>query len=133
MFDWLTMTSASAGSRGASPARSGLAATLACAAALLVVPGVAVCGPRTKQKLTGDSTLAEWKAASTDARSEISVAIARKRLGADAAKLDVAKAAMEITGCVSATARDPRFEAWKVEPTAATCLDAPEKPAPAKD
>jgi hypothetical protein len=133
MFDWLRMTSADVGSPGASSSRRGLVATLACVAALLVVPGVAVCGPRTKPKLTGESTLAEWKAASTEARSEISVAIARKRLGAEAAKLDVAKAAMEITGCVSATARDSRFEAWKVEATAATCLDAPEKPAPAKD
>lgn len=127
------MTNGYAGCRDASPKLPRLAAALACAAALLVVPGVAVCGPRAKQKLTGESTLAEWKVASTEARSEISVAIARKRLGAAAAKLDVAKAAMEITGCVSATARDSRFESWKVEPTAATCLDAPEKPAPAKD
>jgi hypothetical protein len=114
---------------GAWATRRGLAKLLTVTAALFVLPGVAASGPRAKPKLTGESTLADWKAASTDARSEISVAIARKRLGADAAKLDVAKAAMEITGCVTATAGDSRFEAWKVEPTAATCLDAPERPA----
>lgn len=98
-------------------------------AALAAVPMAAIAAPRAKQKLTAQSTLAEWKAASPDARSEVAVALARKRLGAGAAKLDVATAAMEITGCLTATARDPRFEAWKVEPTAATCLDAPERPA----
>jgi hypothetical protein len=116
-------------SPGAASRRRELAALLACTAVFFVLPGVAAAGPRAKPKLTGESTLADWKAASTDARSEISVAIARKRLGADAAKLDVAKAAMEITGCLTATAGDSRFEAWKVEPTAATCLDAPERPA----
>ena len=96
--------------------------------ALLAPAHTAVAERRKAPKLTAQSTLAEWKGASADARSRVAVAIARKRLGADAAKLDVATAAMEITGCVSATARDPRFEAWKVEPTAATCLDAPELP-----
>ena len=82
-----------------------------------------------KPKLSEQSTLAEWKLASAEARSEVAVAIARKRLAADASKLEVATAAMEISGCLSATARDPRFDAWQVAPTAATCLDAPERPA----
>ena len=36
---------------------------------------------------------------------------------------------MEISGCLSATARDERFGGWKVAATAATCLTAPEKEA----
>ena len=46
-----------------------------------------------------------------------------------ATKLEIATAAMEITGCVTSTARDARLDAWQIAPTAATCLDAPERPA----
>jgi hypothetical protein len=77
--------------------------------------------------LTGDSTLAEWRSATAAARSQVAVSLARNRLAADASKLDVAKLAMEITGCVSATARDSRLDGWKVSPTANTCLTAPER------
>jgi hypothetical protein len=104
------------------------AALLACVAAVLVFPGVAVAGQRAKPKLTGESTLADWKKADAEARSEVAVTIARKRLGDSATKLEVATAAMEITGCVTVTARDSRFEAWQVAPTATTRLDAPERP-----
>lgn len=78
--------------------------------------------------LTADSTLTQWKAADAADRSRVSVEIARTRLGDKADRLEVAKAAMEITGCVSRTAGDARFGAWKVGPTAATCLTAPERP-----
>jgi hypothetical protein len=77
--------------------------------------------------LTGDSTLADWQAATPAARSQVAVALARNRLSPEASKLDVAKLAMEITGCVSATARDARLGGWKVSPTATTCLTAPER------
>ncbi len=79
------------------------------------------------RELTGDSTLAEWKAAPSSDRSRVAVALSRNRLPADASKLDIAKMAMEITGCVSATAKDERMNGWKVAPTAATCLTAPER------
>jgi len=78
--------------------------------------------------LSADSTLTQWKAADAADRSRVSVEIARTRLGDKADRLEVAKAAMEITGCVSRTAGDARFGAWKVGPTAATCLTAPERP-----
>lgn len=78
--------------------------------------------------LTGDSTLAEWTKATAAERSRVAVALAKNRLEPTATKLEIAKTAMEITGCVSSTARDARFAAWKVAPTAATCLTAPEKP-----
>jgi hypothetical protein len=83
-----------------------------------------------KPKLAETSTLAEWKAASASARSEVSVAIARRKLPATATKLEIATAAMEISGCVTKTASDARFDAWQVAPTATTCLTAPERPAP---
>jgi hypothetical protein len=98
-------------------------------AALLTRPGAATSGGRSTTKLTEQSTLAQWKAADADSRSKVAVAIARKRLAADATKLEVATAAMEISGCLTATARDARFDAWQVEPTAKTCLEAPERPA----
>ncbi len=78
--------------------------------------------------LTGDSTLAEWRAATAAERSQVAVALAKNRLAADAGKLEIATAAMEISGCLSATARDTRLDAWKVAPAAATCLSAPERP-----
>jgi len=80
--------------------------------------------PRT---LTGDSTLADWQKATAAERSRVAVALAKNRLAPTATRLEIATAAMEITGCISATARDARFAAWKVAPTAATCLAAPEK------
>ena len=55
--------------------------------------------------------------------------MARKHLPAEATKLELATAAMEITGCLTATAKDPRFAAWPLAPTAKTCLTAPERPA----
>lgn len=79
--------------------------------------------------LGADSTLTQWKAADADDRSRVAVEIARERLGPAADRLALAKAAMEITGCLSRTATDARFGAWKVGPTAATCLSAPERPA----
>lgn len=81
-------------------------------------------------RLTESSTLAEWKAANASSRSEVAVAIARKKLPPTATKLEIATAAMEISGCLSKTAGDARFDSWQVEPTATTCLTAPEKPAP---
>ena len=81
-----------------------------------------------KPSLSGDSTLADWRAAPSSEHSRVAVALAKNRLGPDATKLDIAKMAMEITGCVSVTAKDSRFEAWKVAPTATTCLTAPERP-----
>jgi len=77
--------------------------------------------------LTGDSTLAEWKAASPGERNAVAVALARNRLAPDAPKLDIATMAMEITGCLSRTADDTRVTGWKVAPTATTCLTAPER------
>ncbi|MFN2376695.1 MAG: hypothetical protein ABR538_09165 [Candidatus Binatia bacterium] len=108
-------------------------------ALLLSIPGAAMAEPATapavqspasheRPPLTENSTLAEWKAATGAERSRLAVALSRKRLGPGAADLTVATAAMEITGCVSATAGDSRFQAWTVEPTAATCLSAPEYP-----
>jgi hypothetical protein len=79
--------------------------------------------------LTGDSTLADWTRATPAERSQVAVALARNNLPADATRLQVATAAMEITGCLTRTAADTRFARWKVAPTAATCLTAPEKPA----
>ena len=79
--------------------------------------------------LTEDSTLAQWKTASRSDRSRVAVALAHKRLGLDAGKLEIATTAMEISGCLTATGRDSRFDAWTLEPTAATCLTAPERPA----
>jgi hypothetical protein len=84
-------------------------------------------------KLSETSTLAQWKAASASDRSEVAVAIARAKLAPTATKLEVATAAMEISGCLTATARDSRFEAWQVAPTATTCLTAPERPAAKAD
>jgi hypothetical protein len=78
--------------------------------------------------LDANSTLTQWKAADADDRSRVAVEIARGRIGPDADRLALAKAAMEITGCLSRTATDPRFGGWKVGPTAATCLSAPEFP-----
>lgn len=108
-------------------------------AMLLWSPGAATADPATapplespatpeRPVLTGTSTLAEWKAASGPERSHLAVELSRKRLGPGAEDLAVATAAMEITGCLTATARDPRFQAWTVAPTAATCLSAPELP-----
>jgi hypothetical protein len=105
------------------------AAYFAFVAALLALPGAASPGGGSGTKLTEQSTLADWKTADAEARSEVAVAIARKRLAADATRLEVATAAMEISGCLTATARDARFDAWQVEPTAKTCLEAPERPA----
>jgi hypothetical protein len=100
-------------------------------ALVLAVPAAAVSGQRAavKPQLTEQSTLAQWKSADAESRSKVAVAIARKRLAADATRLEVATAAMEISGCLTATARDARFDAWQVEPTAKTCLEAPERPA----
>ena len=78
--------------------------------------------------LSGDSTLAQWKLATPAERSQVAVALARNRLDVKADKLDVAKTAMEINGCLSKTAEDASLGAWKVAQPAATCLDAPEKP-----
>ena len=83
--------------------------------------------PAALTTLTGDSTLAQWRTATPTERSRVAVALARNRLAPDANKLEVATAAMEITGCLTATARDAKFDAWKVAPTAATCLSAPER------
>ncbi len=91
---------------------------------LLACAGAAQAGPTT---LSGDSTLAEWTAASAAERSQVAVALAKNRLAPDASKLDVAKTAMEISGCLSATAKDSRLGGWKVAPTATTCLTAPER------
>lgn len=82
-----------------------------------------------RRRLDDGATLADWKAATAAQRSRLSVAIARRRLGADTPKLDVATMAMEITGCVSATAEDARLDEWKVAAAAETCLTAPELPA----
>ena len=78
--------------------------------------------------LSPDSTLTQWKAADADQRSRVAVEIARGRLGEKPDRLELAKTAMEITGCVSRTAADARFGGWKVGATAATCLTAPERP-----
>ena len=78
--------------------------------------------------LSGDSTLAQWQAATAAERSRVAVALARNRLEPTADKLAIATTAMEITGCVSATARDTKLQSWKVAPTATTCLTAREKP-----
>ena len=83
-------------------------------------------------QLDADSTLTQWKAADASARSRLSVEIARKRLGDKPDRLELARTAMEITGCVSRTASDARFGGWKVGATASTCLTAPEKPAPVR-
>lgn len=80
-------------------------------------------------KLTETSTLLQWKVASASERSRMSVAMARKHLPAEATKLELATAAMEITGCLTATAKDLRLAAWTLAPTAKTCLTAPERPA----
>jgi hypothetical protein len=96
--------------------------------ALLLVGADAVGTPPFVQ-LTEEATLTQWRAADAADRSRVAVEIARRLLGQEADRLAVAKAAMEITGCVSRTARDARFGAWKVGATAATCLTAPEKPA----
>ena len=96
----------------------------------LALVAVAASGAFADTKvLTGDSTLAEWQQASATERSQVAVALAKNRLAPDASKLDVAKTAMEISGCLSATAKDSRLGAWKVAPTATTCLDAPEREA----
>lgn len=79
------------------------------------------------RKLNGNSTLAEWRSATPAARSRIAVALAKTHLAPDAAKLEVATVAMEITGCLSKTASDPKFDNWRVATTAGTCLTAPEK------
>ncbi len=82
-----------------------------------------------RRALDGNSTLAQWQAASAAERSRLAVEIARTRLGADAEKIDVATMAMEITGCLSATAKDSRLGEWTVAAAAETCLTAPELPA----
>lgn len=79
-------------------------------------------------KLTDTSTLAEWNAARPANRNALAVSIARTRLPPAATKLELATAAMEITGCVTKTASDARFAGWQVGPTAASCLTAPETP-----
>lgn len=84
----------------------------------------------TALRLDGNSTLADWRRATTAERSRIAVALARSSLALDATRLEIATAAMEITGCLSRTASDPKFDAWRVATTAGTCLNAPEKPAP---
>lgn len=78
-------------------------------------------------ELSGESTLGEWKTASATDRSRVAVLLAKKQLPPNVNHLDLATAAMEITGCLSATATDQRFLAWKVAPTALTCLTAPEQ------
>lgn len=78
--------------------------------------------------LTADSTLARWLAATADERTPIAVALARNFLKPDASKLEIARAAMEITGCLTRTAKDPKLSAWKVAPTANICLTAEERP-----
>jgi len=83
----------------------------------------------TTTQLGADSTLAQWRTATTSARSQLAVALARQRLAPDASKLEVASTAMEISGCLTATARDSRFDAWPLAPTAATCLTPPQRPA----
>lgn len=97
-------------------------------AALLACP-IAAAGQSTSPvvKLDADSTLTQWKAADAQDRSRVAVDIARSRSGAGADRLTIAKAAMEITGCVTRTAGDARFGNWKVGATAATCLSAPER------
>jgi len=57
----------------------------------------------------------------------VAVALAHNRLDVSASKLDLAKTAMEISGCLTRTAQEPRAAAWKVAATAGTCLDAPER------
>ncbi len=84
--------------------------------------------PDTGSPLTGDSTLARWLAATADERTPIAVALARNLLKPDASKLEIARAAMEITGCLTRTAKDPKLSAWRVAPTANICLTAPERP-----
>ena len=84
--------------------------------------------PGAEDPLTADSTLARWLAATADERTPIAVALARNFLKADASKLEIARAAMEITGCLTRTAKDPKLSAWKVAPTANICLTAPERP-----
>lgn len=79
-------------------------------------------------KLTETSTLAEWNAARAANRNALAVSIARAKLPPTATKLELATAAMEITGCVTKTASDARFAGWQVGPTAASCLTAPETP-----
>ncbi len=112
------------------PGRSLSVAALALAAA--VVAHANEAGTPPVVPLDADSTLTQWKAADADDRSRVAVEIARSRVGPDADRLALARAAMEITGCLSRTATDPRFGAWKVGPTAATCLSAPELPAGGK-
>ena len=96
------------------------------AAQSLMLVCAALAHSQTKT-LSGDSTLTEWQAAASSERSEVAVALARNRLAPDASKLDIAKVAMEISGCLSATAKDSRLGGWKVAPTATTCLTAPER------
>lgn len=85
--------------------------------------------PSPAAELTENSTLSQWKAASASERSQLAVAMARTRLPPEATKLELATAAMEISGCLTTTAKDPRFDAWTLAPTATTCLTAPELPA----
>lgn len=108
------------------PGRSLSVAALALAAA--VVAHADEAGTPPVVHLGADSTLTQWKAADADDRSRVAVALARDRIGGDADRLALAKAAMEITGCLSRTATDPRFGGWTVGATAATCLSAPELP-----
>lgn len=112
------------------------AAAMTAAAILPTIPASTARAAQAAEKatpprvqLSSDSTLTQWKAADATDRSRVSVEIARKRLGPRPDRLELAKTAMEITGCVSRTSSDARFGSWKVEATAATCLSAPEKPA----
>lgn len=78
-------------------------------------------------ELTFDSTLAHWREAPATERSHLAVLLARKRLPKDASKLEVATAAMEISGCLTATSGNPSYAAWQIEATAITCLTATER------
>lgn len=110
------------------PARAVRSAVLAAALAASTAAAAGDEGTPPRVQLGPGSTLTQWKAADAADRSRVAVELARKRLGNQADRLELAKTAMEITGCVSRTATDARFGSWKVDATAATCLSAPEKP-----
>lgn len=113
------------------PLRTGLRLALSTLLLTASAAGAQDEGTSPVVRLDAGSTLQQWKAANAADRSRVSVEIARRRLGDKADRLEVARTAMEITGCVSRTASDARFGGWKVDATAATCLTAQERQAPA--
>jgi len=125
------MLEASASQMGATRRRrtQALCFGVALLLASLACPRAARANDGPPAPIDENSTLAQWKAAPTSARSLLAVTLAKKRLPPDPDKLELAKTAMEISGCLTATAKDPRFAGWLVAPTSKTCLEAEERPA----